>query len=304
MSVSVARSVVITGASSGIGRASVARMIARGWRVFATVRKQTDAAELQASFGSQVAPIILDVTQRDAIASAGLHVREQLQGRGLDGLVNVAGVGIVRPVEYATHEEIQEIFNINVFGQIAVTQTLLPLIRQARGRIVNITTIGVRLALPFGALLNASKSAFSAFSNALRLELHPFGVRVVAIEPAAIRTPAVEKTLGNIDEVIRNLPPRAQEQYGVMMKKLAARGYSMEMNGSPPDVVAEAVERALTARRPRFHYVVGKHARLLTALPKVLPERALDSVVLRIAGMPTKFGAATRSQPRTRRHAA
>ncbi len=114
----------------------------------------------------------------------------------------------------------------------------------------------------------------------------------------------MQKTLGNIDEVVRNLPGEAQSLYGNMMKTFVARGYPREMNGSSPDVVAEAVERALTARKPRLHYVVGKHARLLTVLPKVLPERAVDSVVLRIAGMPREFGAAVASQPRARRRAA
>lgn len=296
------KSVVITGASSGIGRASVARMTSRGWKVFASVRKQKDGAELQAEFGSSVTPILIDVTDRHSIVTASQQVADQIQG--LDGLVNVAGVGIVRPLEYATLEDIRETFEINTFGQIAVTQAFLPLIRPARGRIVNITTVGVHIPLPFGSLLNASKAAFSAFSNSLRVELHPSGIRVIAIEPGAIKTPAVGKTLGNIDEVIRTLPQEAQERYGELIRKFVARGYPREMNGSSPDVVAKAVEHALTVRRPRLRYLVGKHARFLATLPKVLPERALDQVMLRVAGMPTKFGESQTGLGRSRKRAA
>lgn len=296
------KSVVITGASSGIGRASVARMVKRGWTVFAGVRKEKDGAQLEAAFGAQVTPILMDVTDHESIVRAAEQVKHETTA--LDGLVNVAGVGIVRPIEYATLEEIRHTFEINTFGQIAVTQAFLPLLRQAQGRIVNITTVGVHIPLPFGALLNASKSAFSTFSDSLRVELHPFGVRVIAIEPGAIRTPAVEKTLGGIDEMIRALPPEAQKRYGDLIRTFTERGYAREENGSPPDVVAQAVESALTVRRPRIRYVVGKHARFLTTLPKLLPERALDQVMLRVAGMPTKFGARELGRARSRKQAA
>ena len=218
------QSVVITGSSSGIGRASVARMVRRGWRVFAGVRKQSDADDLKAEFGPDVLPVIIDVTGRATIATAAQQVAHELRDGGLNGLVNVAGVGIVRPIEYATADEIRRTFEVNTFGQIAVTQVFLPLIRRARGRIVNITTVGVHIPIPFGALLNASKSAFSTFNDSLRLELHPFGIRVIAIEPGAIKTPAVEKTLGHIDDVIRSLPPEAQDKYAEMIRTFVARG--------------------------------------------------------------------------------
>ena len=137
-------------------------------------------------------------------------------------------------------------------------------------------------------MLNASKAAFGIISDALRLELRPSGVRVSIIEPGAIATPAVGKTLGNIEEVVGNLPPAGKREYGEVMTGFAKRGYEREMSGSSPDVVAQAVYHALTADRPRIRYRVGKHARLLTTLPKVLPDRILDELLLRIAGIPTR----------------
>jgi len=285
------KTVVITGASSGIGRATVARMIQSGWQVFATVRRPQDGDELRSAFTSDLIPVIMDVTDRASIAKAAQEVSRHCVDRGLDGLVNVAGIGLVRPVEYVSPGDLQEIFNINVFGQIAVTQAFLPLIRKAVGRIVNISSVGAHIAIPFGSLINASKSAFGSFSDTLRLELHPFGIRVSVVEPGAIKTPAVEKTLGNIEAVIARLPADGGRQYGEMLRKFARRAYAREMSGSPPEVVARAVHHALTSRRPRSRYKVGKHASLLAALPKILPDGILDATLLRIAGLPTKLGA-------------
>jgi len=239
------KTAVVTGASSGIGRASVRKMIEAGWRVFATVRKSEDGASLRSAFGGGVTPLFLDVTDRASITAAAEQVGSQLQGQGLDGLVNVAGIGMARPIEYVALSDLQEAFDVNVFGQIAVTQALLPLLRKARGRIVNISSVGAHIAIPFGSLINASKSAFGMFSDGLRLELRPFGIRVLTIEPGSIATPAVEKTLGNIEAVIRNLPDAAATQYGDMLRRFAHRAYEREMKGSPPEVVADAVRHAL-----------------------------------------------------------
>lgn len=291
MNVITRKTVVITGASSGIGRASVLRMVQAGWHVFATVRKNTDGERLKTEISPEITPLVMDVTDRASIEAAAEQTCGELKLRGLTGLVNVAGIGMVRPMEYVTDCDLREIFNINVFGQIAVTQAFLPLLRKAPGRIVNISSIGAHLAIPFGGLLNASKSAFGLFSDTMRLEFRPFGVRVSAIEPGAIRTPAVDKTLGNVEGVVENLPPKGASRYGEMLKSFVRRAYPREMNGSSPDVVARAVHHALTARHPFNRYVVGKHAALLAALPKVLPEWLLDMLLLRIAGLPARLGA-------------
>jgi len=284
------KTVVITGASSGIGRACVSRMIEAGWRVFATVRKAEDAARLRSVGDGQVVPLLMDVTDHASVRTAVEPVRSELGTHGLDGLVNVAGVGVIGPVEFVSDAGLQNIFAINAFGQIALTQAFLPLIHAARGRIVNITTVGAHFALPFGGLLNGSKAAFSILCDALRLELHPFGIRVCTVEPGAIKTPAVDKTLGHVENDIASLPARGRQQYGDMLRNFARRGYEREVHGSPPEVVATAVHHALTARRPRVRYRVGKHSTVLGILPRLLPDRIFDALRLRIAGMPTKFG--------------
>lgn len=285
------KSTVITGASSGIGQASVLRMLEAGWRVFPTVRKKEDGDRLRSKNGTDVVPIIMDVQDHRTITAAAEQVASLLAEGRLDGLVNVAGIGMVRPVEYATAEDLHEIFEINVFGQIAVTQAFLPLIRRARGRIVNITSVGAHIAIPFGGLLNASKSAFSLLSDTLRLELHPFGIHVSDVSPGAIKTPAVEKTLGNIEAIIRKLPGAGAAQYGDMLRSFAQRGYTREMNGSAPDVVARAVEHALTAEHPKIRYHVGKDSKLLATLGRLLPDWLLDTLRFKQLGIPSRFGA-------------
>ena len=278
------KTVVITGASSGIGKSCVARMTRLGWQVFATVRKESDRDQLAREFAVNVHPVLMDLENEESIAAAAQQIEAEVAGHGLDGLVNVAGIGMVRPLEYASMKDLRQIFDINFFGQIAVTQALSRLLRKAAGRIVNITSVGVNVAIPFGGLLNASKSAFAKVSDTLRLEMHPFGVRVIAIEPGSISTPAVDKTLGDLEQVIRNLPPQAQAQYGSLIRRMGRRGYEMEKNGSSPDVVAQAVHHALSSSRPRIRYRVGKHAKLLAALPKILPESVMDALLRKMLG--------------------
>lgn len=285
---------VITGASSGIGRACALLLVREGFHVFAGVRRREDGDKLVAEAGDHLLPLIIDVTDIELIAAAVKDITVRLQGRNLDGLVNVAGIGITGPLEYVTAADLCRVFQVNVFGQLAVTQAFLPLIRQARGRIVNISSVGAHIALPFGGVLTASKAAMGLLNDALRMELRSFGVRVCVIEPASINTPAVEKTLGDVEGVIRRLPPDGARRYGGMLRAFTKRAYATELNGSAPDVVARAVHHALTARRPRIRYTVGKGAKVLTILPRLLPDRLLDSIRNRIFGL----SAFTGEQPR------
>jgi len=276
---------VITGASSGIGRACALLLVREGFQVFAGVRRPEDGAKLVSEAGNHLMPLILDVTDIELIAAAVKDITVRLQGRNLDGLVNVAGIGITGPLEYVTAADLCRIFQVNVFGQLAVTQAILPLIRKARGRIVNVSSVGAHLALPFGGVLTASKAAMGLLSDALRMELRPFGVRVCVIEPASINTPAVEKTLGGVEGVIQRLPADGARQYGGMLRAFTKRAYATELNGSAPEVVARAVHHALTARHPRIRYTVGRGAKVLTILPRLLPDCLLDSIRNRIFGL-------------------
>lgn len=277
------KTVVITGASSGIGHACVSRMSDAGWFVFATVRKASDRERLRSE--KSVYPVIMDVQDASTVSAAAAEIASQLNGGGLDGLVNVAGIGMVRPLEYAPMNDVREIFEINFFGQLVTIQAFCGMLRRNRGRILNITSVGVNLAIPFGGLLNSSKCAFGMLSDTLRLELRRFGVRVIAIEPGSISTPAVDKTLGDLEEVIHNLPPDGQQRYGPMIRTVGRRGYEMEKGGSSPDVVAVAVHHALTSNRPKMRYRVGKHAKLLATLPKILSERTFDAMRFKMLGL-------------------
>jgi NAD(P)-dependent dehydrogenase (short-subunit alcohol dehydrogenase family) len=289
MSDEAGKAVLITGASSGIGRACAAWLAGKRFRVFAGVRKPSDGDSLRAEIGVAVTPIRIDVTDDATIRAAVETVRALLRGRGLDGLVNNAGIGVTAPVEYISAADLRRQFDVNVFGQIAVTQAFLPLVRQARGRIVNMGSVGSEISIPFGGALCGSKSAFKSLNDALRLELRPFGIHVSLVEPGAIRTPAVDKTL-DVDAIIGALPPEGAERYGEMLRTFVRRGYDREINGSPPVVVAKAVHHALTARRPRTRYPVGADARAMVTLPRILPEPLLDLLRLRQLGLPTAFG--------------
>ncbi len=286
-----APSVLITGASSGIGRACATCLAQRGWRVFAGVRKQKDADSLTAQSPTLI-PVALEVTDAASIAAAMQVVRQRLDDRGLDGLVNNAGVGVVTPLEYTSGELLRQQFEVDVFGQIAVTQAFLPLIREARGRIVNMCSIGDRITIPFFGVLCACKSALAALTDALRLELRPFGIHVSMIEPATIATPAVDKTRDASEAALRALPPEGAARYAEMMRTFLRHGYEREQHGSPPEVVARAVHHALSSPRPRVRYPVGKNATILATLPKIIPAALLDRIRLRLFGLPTKFGSA------------
>ena len=283
-------SVFITGASSGIGRATALLLAEHGFRVFAGVRKPTDGASLASQSAGRIVPIQIDVTDPRAVAAAARQVGEQVGDAGLGGLVNNAGIGAPAPVEYMREDTLRRQFEVNVFGQISVTQAFLPLVRRAKGRIVNIGSVGSHIAIPFGGALCGSKAAFTLLSDALRLELRPYGIHVCLIEPGAINTPAVDKTLGDAESIVAALPPEGAARYGDKLREFVRRGHAREAHGSPPEVVAQAIHHALTARRPRLRYQVGKDARMMVALPRLLPERALDRVRLRILGLSTAFG--------------
>ena len=250
MPTSNSRAIVVTGTSSGIGRACTLLLARQGFTVFAGVRKTSDGDALRTEGGDRVIPFQIDVTDHAAVAAAAQTVTTTLRARGetLLALVNNAGIGLSGPVEFQPLGDIQRAFEINVIGQIAVTQAFLPLLRETRGRIVNICSIGDRIAIPFGGALNGSKSAFAMMSESLRLELRPWGMHVVIIDPGAITTPAVDKTLGDPDGMLKRMAPDAERLYGQFFRGFIARAGERERNGSSPEVVAHAVLAAVRDR--------------------------------------------------------
>jgi len=276
------KTVLVTGASSGIGEATALRMARAGWRVFAGVRN----VERFALKEPGLVPVELDVAKEESIAAAHAEIVTALNGAGLDALVNNAGIGQVLPMEYTTPEDLRRIFSINVFGLLAVTQAFLPELRQARGRIVNLSSIGALITIPFGGTLCATKHCVEAFSDAMRMEFLPEGIEVIAIRPAAIHSPAADKLAAEGEKTIAALPTEGQARYAGLLRHFLAKMLEDENAGSPPDVVAEVIEKALTVAKPEAHYLAGKHAHILGFLGRWLPDRVRDQVLLRKLGLP------------------
>lgn len=228
---------------------------------------------------------MLDVTDAGAIAAAAREVEEAVGDRGLAGLVNNAGVGVGGPLEFVPIDDLRHQLEVNVVGQVAMTQAFLPAIRRGGGRIVNISSIGGRVAHGFLGPYQASKFAVEAMTDALRKELRPWGIHVVAIEPGSIDTEMWRRGTEQAQEAIDALPPEGRELYGKTIEKMLEVVRKTAARAVPPERVAATVERALTARRPRTRYLVGIDARAQLVLDRLLPDRAMDAVEARFMGI-------------------
>ena len=282
------RSVVITGASTGIGEACALRMDGLGWRVFAGVRKEADGQALKTKASERLTPIILDVTEQPTINASAEAVSAAVGESGIAGLVNNAGIGVMGPLEFISVDELRRQLEVNVIGQIAVTQAFMPQIRKGNGRIVNMGSIGGRIAFPFLGPYNASKFAMEAMTDSLRQELQPWGIHVSIIEPGSIATPIWDKSKVAIDELKKTLPEEAMMFYNDAMEASDKILQEFEEAGIPPDEVAKFVEHALTAKTPKTRYVVGRDAQLQRMLAKWVPDRMRDGLVRRQLGLPGK----------------
>jgi len=272
--------VLITGSSTGIGEACALHLDRLGWTVYAGVRKEADAVDLRHKASARLTPVIIDVTDQSQIDAVAKQI-EADSGR-LDGLVNNAGIGRGGPLEYLELDEWRTQLEVNVVGQVAVTKAMLPLIRPARGRVVFIGSIGGRLGSPLMGPYNASKFAIEGIGHSLRQELKPKGVHVSIIEPGAISTEIWHKAQDTMDRLRSELPAIALEEYAEPLETFA-KGLAMNAkNAVAPLVVAKAVEHALTAKRPRTRYLVGKDAKAVGALGRILPDRTLDTIVAKI----------------------
>lgn len=276
--------VLISGASTGIGRACAEHLDSLGFTVFAGVRKQSDADSLRGAGSGRTQPLMLDVTESESIASA-IQTIDQASPDGLAGLVNNAGVSVGGPLEFVAIEDWRRQLEVNFIGQVAVTQAALPALRKARGRIVNMTSIGGRLASPFLGPYNASKYALEAVTDALRLELRQFGVEVAAVEPGAVATPIWDKGRTSAEQATADMPAEALKLYSAGFAAISKFISLGERTGVPPLEVARAVAHALTASRPKTRYVVGRDAKMRLALARLLPTRVMDRMVARVMGL-------------------
>lgn len=274
------RAVLVTGGSRGIGRACVLELAGAGFEVFAGVRTADDAEALRAASHGRVVPLVLDVTDPDHVAGARRAMYAAAGDRGLWGLVNNAGAVFAGPIEYLRTDALRAQFEINVIGAVALTQALLPLLRVARGRIVNVSSVNGRIVSPFSGAYAASKFALEALSDALRMELARTGtgVRVVVVQPGAVDTPIWATTRERALALADAYPPEAAEHYPGLIRGL--RKVRMPSHAVPPERVAAVIRRVLTVRWPRTRYRVGWDARMGVALARLLPGALLDRILL------------------------
>jgi NAD(P)-dependent dehydrogenase (short-subunit alcohol dehydrogenase family) len=281
--------VLITGASTGIGQATALRLAKAGWTVLAGVRSEADGERLAGEApGGRVQPVLLDVTDREQIRQVAARVselgggRESSPGR-LDALVNNAGIGFGGPLELISPEDMRKQFDVNVLGQVAVTQAMLPALRAAHGRVAFMSSVGGRVAMAFTAPYAASKHALEAIGDALRVELASSNVQVTLVEPGSVATPIWEKARETGQQL--TVPPNLQQQYGHVPAAMDKTLKDTAKRGVPPEQVAATIETALTAKRMKSRYVVGRDARAMIIARRLLPDHVFDRVAKRALGV-------------------
>jgi NAD(P)-dependent dehydrogenase (short-subunit alcohol dehydrogenase family) len=280
--------VLITGASTGIGRATALLLDREGYRVFAGVRKQADAESLEEAGSERLTPITIDVTERRSIDSAEREVAGAVGSEGLVGLVNNAGIGGGGgPIEHMDLDDLRGALDVNLFGQVAVTQAFLPRIRKTKGTIVFVASIGGRVASPFMSPYNVSKFGLEALGESLRHELKPWQIDVVIVEPGSVDTEiwgkgakAAEERVGGLSTAAGRLYGKQLARFGELLQETASRGIK-------PDRVATVIHRAIRSGNPRHRYLVGIDAKMSARLKGNLPDRTFARLARRQYKLPT-----------------
>lgn len=278
--------IVITGASTGIGEACALYLDELGYRVFAGVRQPADGDALKAKASARLTPILLDVTNEASIDRAAKAVEDAVGAAGLAGLVNNAGIGVGGPLEILALADLRMQFEVNVIGQVAVTQAFLPLLRKSRGRIVNMGSIAGRAAMPFMGPYSASKFALEALTDAMRLELQPWGIRVSIVEPGAVESRIWDKAKHRTDQIDARWSTEEKSLYRDALAPVRKAVERAAQRAIPARVVAKAVAHALSAARPKTRYLVGLDARLRAALAAWLPDRVQDRLLTWVLKLP------------------
>jgi NAD(P)-dependent dehydrogenase (short-subunit alcohol dehydrogenase family) len=285
------RLALVTGASTGIGRATALRLVGSGWTVLAGVRDEAAGEQLvrDAAAAERMLPVTLDVTNPQQVDDVTARV-DELGGErgggssgGLDALVNNAGIGVGGPLELLSMEDLRRQFDVNVHGQVAVTQAMLPALRRAHGRIVFLSSVGGRVAMAFTAAYAASKHAIEAFGDALRVELHSSHIQVALIEPGSVATPIWDKGRAAAERL--SVPDELAATYGHVPASMDKVLADTARRGVPPELVAETIERALDSRRMRARYVVGRDARMMILVRRLLPDLVFDRLARRVLGV-------------------
>jgi len=281
------KAILVTGTSTGIGLATVLMLDDLGYRVFASVRKEADAEKLRAETSDHTHPLIMDVADSGSIHKAKQELQDRLDERGLAGLVNNAAIGIGGPLEFIPLDELRFMYDVNLFGLLEVTQAFLPLLRKAKGRIVNISSTASLYALPTHGPYSSGKSALNSMSEALRLELMPHGVDVSVIICGSIKTPIWQKGRKLSGDIVRQMPPEAKQLYGSMSFTVGNYFSEMGKAGAPPETAARVIVKALTEKNPKNTYLVGRDAVLFNLVIKFVHGKLRDRLIMRTMGLET-----------------
>jgi NAD(P)-dependent dehydrogenase (short-subunit alcohol dehydrogenase family) len=286
--------ILITGTSTGLGRAATFTLAENGYRVLAAVRKQADIESILAEAETRgvagfVEPIILDVTDAGQIAAAVEIVSTRIAGGGrLHAIVHNAGAQLAGPIETMPLSEWRSLFDVLLFGPIALTQQLLPQLRASGGRVINVTSIGGIMPGPMIAAYQAAKAAFEAVSDSMRMEFAPFGVHVCAVAPGAISTPMLNQSPDQLNGIADTIPKRLQPVYGDTIRAFAKTVASAQRFSTSPEKASQTILRAVTAARPRTRYLIGTDAKLFAFLKRNVPDRWMDAITFRLIGLPRR----------------
>lgn len=277
-----APSVVISGCSVGAGKAAALRMLEADWQVFAIVRAKTDADRLEEETSGRLKPLLCDVRDRDQVFAAAQDVAARVGNAGLDGLICNAGVGASGPIEFLDQEEMSIPIDVNLYGSLYCAQAFLPLLRLAKGRIINVTSGSVLFTMPLMSTYPASKIALELLSRQLQAEVDPFGIHVCVLDPGHIKT-RMTQTADEASRLAREkLPAAANELYGEMLDRMAKLSTDMKGSGKEPAEVAEVYFRALTEANPKHFYTVGADAKWLRRAARVLPDFVQQAIANKI----------------------
>ena len=291
---SLANWILVTGTSTGIGRAATFTLAENGFRVLAAVRKQEDIESLLIEARTRrvvgsVEPILLDVTNAGQIAAAVEIVRAKIAAGGrFHAIVNNAGAQWAGPIETMPLTEWRSQFEVLFFGPIALIQQLLPQLRASRGRVINVTSIGGIMQGPMIAAYQAAKAALEAVSDSMRIEFSPFGVQVSAIAPGSISTPMLHRSSDQLNRIADALPKSLQPFYADGLRAFAKTTVAADRFSTSPAKASRTILRAVTESRPRTRYLIGMDAKLSALLKRNLPDRWMDAITFRLMGLPRR----------------
>ncbi|MFT7836965.1 SDR family NAD(P)-dependent oxidoreductase [Saccharothrix sp. BKS2] len=266
--------VVVTGASTGMGASAARELARRGFHVLAGVRRDRDADAVRST---GIEPVILDITESEHVEALAARIADD--PRALHALVNNAGIQVNAPVEALPMAEWRRVFEVNLFGHIAVTQALLPALLRSGGRVVNISSIGGKYAMATYGAYAGAKFALEAVSDSLRREVAPLGVQVVVVEPGGVRTQIAARGIATANNLAAKMTPEQEERYGGLVQANNELMASGTASGLTADAAARVIAKAVTTRRPRTRYTAGRDAALIMRLGPLLSDRALDRIL-------------------------